>query len=441
MTKYAPLDRPFLPIASAPSPPEPPGWPSAGQGGQSGWSAAGPYPSGPPTPPTQPYGSGGSGGSGGGLPPDPGESDPGPFGSGRVVGIVAGTVVLVGVIIAAFFFVRSNEGPATPTPGSSPSSSPTESSTPSPSESTTPSQSPSPTAGGEGLPTAAAIPADVAVIPVRPDSDSDRGLYLINPEDESSRTQLDVAPGDNSNPMMPPTRNTIIYLNAGKLRAVASDGSGDRKLFDQNPAGCDQVTHASWSLADPSVLVISCSTSEERDTMLVVGVDGDLIRRLDAGKDYIGDLSLSPDGQTIAFWATDQEDASGGAIYTLPVIGTGDPKQLTDDDDDLNSFPAWSPDGSEIAFSREVSDGDNDIFLMNLNGSDVRQVTESDADDTRPSWSPDGKNLLIVSNRKSIDGGPGKTFGLALIRISDSEVIGWAALDARQINRPFWTTR
>jgi Tol biopolymer transport system component len=123
------------------------------------------------------------------------------------------------------------------------------------------------------------------------------------------------------------------------------------------------------------------------------------------------------------------------------VIGTGDPKQVTDDEDGLNTFPAWSPDGSQIAFSREVDDDNTDIFVMNLNGSDVRQVTESEASDTRPSWSPDGKNLLIVSNRKSIDGGPGKTLGLALIRISDREVIGWLPLDARQIQRPFWTTR
>ena len=175
--------------------------------------------------------------------------------------------------------------------------------------------------------------------------------------------------------------------------------------------------------------------------MLVIGVDGHLIRRLDAGKDFIGDLALSPDGQTVVFWASDQANASGGQLSTLPVIGTGDPKQLTDADDGPDSQPAWSPDGSEIAFSREVGHNNNDIFVMNVNGSDVRQVTDSNAFDTRPCWSPDGKNLLISSNRKSIDGGPGKTFGLALIRITDREVIGWIPLDAVQINRPFWTTR
>ena len=175
--------------------------------------------------------------------------------------------------------------------------------------------------------------------------------------------------------------------------------------------------------------------------MLVIGVDGHLIRRLDVGEDYIGDLALSPDGQTIVFWASDNANASGGALSTLPVIGTGDPKRLTDADDGPDSQPAWSPDGSEIAFSRRVSQSNNDIFVMNVNGSDVREVTDSKAFDTRPCWSPDGKTLLISSNRKSIDGGPGKTFGLALIRITDREVIGWLPLDATQINRPFWTTR
>jgi Tol biopolymer transport system component len=279
------------------------------------------------------------------------------------------------------------------------------------------------------------------VVPIRPDADSDRGLSLIDTEDKSKPVQLDAPPGDIFNPLMPSARNTIIYLNSGKLRVMASDASGDRKLFDQAPAGCDEVTHASWSQPNPNVLVISCRVSKKRDSMLVIGLDGHRIRRLDAGKDYIGDLSLSPDGQTVAFWATNNANASGGPLYTLPVVGTGDPKRLTNAEDGLNSHPAWSPDSSEIAFSREVSHDNNEIFVINVNGSDVRQVTDSEAFDTRPCWSPDGKNLLISSNRKSPDGGPGKTFGLALIRISDREVIGWIPLDARQINRPFWTTR
>lgn len=436
MTTYAP------PTLSAASPPEPPGWQPTGQG-LSGWSAGPGYPSGPPTPPTQPYGSGGPGGPGPGVPPDSGEPEPSPFGSGRVLLIIAAVVVVIGGVTAAALVLSSRAGRSTTTstPSSSASASYSASSTTNASASSTPSPTTSASTAGRGLPTAAAIPTTVAVVPIRPDADSDRDLYLINPEDKNSRTKLDAAPGDKSNPMMPPTRNTIAYLTAGKLRVMAADGTGDRKLFDQEPAGCDEITHASWSQANPNVLAISCQASHEPDSMLLIGLDGRLIRRLDAGKDHIGDLSLSPDGQTIAFWATNQTGASGGSLYTLPVIGTGNPKRLVSTAEGPTSHPAWSPDGNQIAFSREVGNGNNDIFVVNLNGSDVRQVTDSDAFDTRPCWSPDGQNLLISSNRKSITGGPGKTFGLALVRISDSEVIGWLPLEARQIARPFWITR
>jgi WD40-like Beta Propeller Repeat len=429
---------PTAPTASAPTPPEPPGWQPAGQGGLSGWSAGGSYPTGPATPPTQPYG---AGGSGSGLPPDSGGSDQGPFGSGgRLALIIVGMVVLIGGVVAAtyFFAIRPAGGKPTPTPSSSTGASPSASNKPSPSPST-PSQSATATPGG-GLPTAAAVPANIAVVPMRPDAQSDRGLYLIDTEDKAKPVQLDAAPGDNSNPMMPPSRNTIIYLNAGVLRVMASDGSGDRKLFGQYPAGCDQVTHASWSQVNPNLMVISCRQRGEKDAMLVIGVDGKLVRRLDSGKDFVGDLSLSPDGQTVAFWATNQQNASGASLFTLPVIGTGDPKRLANGANGLNSHPAWSPDGSQIAVSRQVGQGNNDIFVINLDGSD-RVVTDSKAFDTRPCWSPDGKNLLISTNRKSADGAPGKTFGLALIRISDREVIGFIDLQATQINRPFWTTR
>jgi Tol biopolymer transport system component len=279
---------------------------------------------------------------------------------------------------------------------------------------------------------------------MRPDGESDRDLYLIDPEDETSQNPLNAPPGG-TNPMMPSARNTIVYLNSGVLRVMASDGSGDRRLFDRDPAGCDEVTRASWSLADPNVMVIACQVSEERDTLLVIDMEGQLIRRLDAGRDHIGDLSLSPDGQTIALWATDAENARGGALYTLPVIGTGDPKQVADTEDGPNTDPAWSPDGTQIAFTRRLSDGtdqgNREIFVMNLNGSDVRQLTESEATDTRASWSPDGKSLLIVSDRRSSDGERGNRFGLALIRLSDREVVRWLPLDADEIARPFWTTR
>ena len=207
--------------------------------------------------------------------------------------------------------------------------------------------------------------------------------------------------------MMQKTRDTIIYLNSGVLRVMAADGSGDRKLLTRDPAGCSNVQHAAWSLADANVLVITCKVSSAKSTLLVVGMDGKLIRRLDGGKKVIGDFGLSPDGQTVLYWASDTP-GHGGSLYTLPLIGTGDPKRLTSSD--LDDDPSWSPDASQIAFRRKIFDGtpngNNNVFVMNADGSGVRGVGKTKADDIKPVWSPDGKDLLIASNRKSDFGGP-----------------------------------
>jgi Tol biopolymer transport system component len=296
------------------------------------------------------------------------------------------------------------------------------------------------------LPSAAAIPENIVVVPMRRGGGSDRPLYLVDSDGQVKRVKLQTPAGGNSNPMMQNSRNTIIYLNSGVLRVMGTDGSGDRELFTRDPAGCDHVIHAAWSLADPNVILISCKVTKHRDGFLVVGMDGRLIRRLDAGKNrVIGDFGLSPDGQTVLYWASDTRGLDGGALYTLPMIGTGDPKKLTDSGAGIDSDPAWSPDSTQIAFRRRVPDGtaegNLDVYVMNANGSGEREVAATPAEDFKPIWSPDNKNLLIISNRKSANGPPGSRYDLWLTRVSDGEVIDPLGLKARSITRPFWTLR
>jgi len=70
----------------------------------------------------------------------------------------------------------------------------------------------------------------------------------------------------------------------------------------------------------------------------------------------------------------------------------------------LASTPAFSPDGTQLAFALRSPRGDSDIYISKLDGSDRRNLTNHPAIDTSPVWSPSGKQLAFVSDREGAAG-------------------------------------
>jgi Tol biopolymer transport system component len=97
----------------------------------------------------------------------------------------------------------------------------------------------------------------------------------------------------------------------------------------------------------------------------------------------------------IVFMSFDEVQAD---IYTMSPNGR-DLRNLTNSPAD-EDFPRWSADGRMIAFWSTRTGpanptGDQEIFVMNADGSGLRQVTFNTVDDGGPAWSPDGDRLLF----------------------------------------------
>ncbi|WOK37011.1 amidohydrolase family protein [Sphingomonas sp. C3-2] len=96
-------------------------------------------------------------------------------------------------------------------------------------------------------------------------------------------------------------------------------------------------------------------------------------------------VDVSPDGRTIAFDLL-------GDIYTMDIAG-GTPRRIAEGLS-LDMQPRFSPDGGRIAFTSDRGGGEN-IWVMDRDGSDKRQVTKEDFRLlTQPSWSPDGRFIV-----------------------------------------------
>ena len=137
--------------------------------------------------------------------------------------------------------------------------------------------------------------------------------------------------------------------------------------------------------------VIAFSTGAAID---VVEPDGTGRRTLVPGPGEFGSIAFSPDGERFAYW----HRGSASERWELTVVDADgrDPVTVASEITEvIGLYPAWSPDGSAIAFAAHNSASSFRIFVARVDGSGVQQIGDPELDAWGPSWSPDGSTIAF----------------------------------------------
>jgi TolB protein len=168
------------------------------------------------------------------------------------------------------------------------------------------------------------------------------------------------------------------------IYTIFPDGTGLRNLT-QHPASYDRPAPS----PDGSTLIFfrAAGPSDSGD-VFVIDADGSNLRQLTSSPDAEQFLAWRPDGGRIAF-------LKNRDIYTMTPDGAPTPR-LTFDATDFKAYPAWSPSGAFIAYSRyDGMPGLYNLHRMDADGTGDTLLVSSDGDDLSPTWSPDGAYITF----------------------------------------------
>ena len=128
-------------------------------------------------------------------------------------------------------------------------------------------------------------------------------------------------------------------------------------------------------------------------SMIVADSDGYNEQIVLAQNEPIMSPAWSPDGSQLAYVSFE----TGHAVVYVQSLYSNQRRVLANFRGS-NSAPAWSPDGKQMALVL-TRDGSSQIYLVRPDGSDIRRITFSGAIDTEPNFSSDGQYLLFTSDR------------------------------------------
>ena len=195
-------------------------------------------------------------------------------------------------------------------------------------------------------------------------------------------------------PAAPGQTSCLVYVRERNLLAQAFDSASlrtedDPVLLAKDVSVLPSLRGSAFWLSDTGLLVYRSGLSFERFKLIWRDRDGRVLSDA-APEDAYASLRLSPDGRRVAIG---RREAVGAGLIWIIDFSRGVTARLNADAQ-IQSLPAWSPDGRYVAFS-SIRSGVQQVFRIEPDGvKGEEQLTEGAADHNLTDWSRDGEYLL-----------------------------------------------
>ena len=220
--------------------------------------------------------------------------------------------------------------------------------------------------------------------------DGTHSLFAMN-RDGTAPFNLTKELGFRRKPQLSPDGTRVVFESVGPVTSrgeiFVMNADGSNRVNVTNGAGSDRQPR--WSPDGSQILWHGWPPDRRPPEVFVADADGSNRRSLGRGIWP----HWSPDGSMIGFTVTGlpeiasimNADGSGRRKVTDHVINT--------------RFLSWSPDGSTVAFSNHHLNNDVQVYVVNVDGTDLVSLTEAlmIVDSLSPDWSPDGTRIAFAA--------------------------------------------